>query len=409
MTDINNLSFRKKFLLKAQSPLIHFQHDESGATLRATEVKPKLDAFLIKKSRAKELNISKWYINDTDALNYKMSFVAKKQDCFEPNKIYYGNMGIKNEKEKAYCLFGDCELEIVCMIPALMKEIDACIDEFFVCTNFGRMQNKGFGSFVTARSVYKSDDIGGILARNAEAKACYAISGFQFNDFDAMFNAIAMVYSVMKSGVNHTGFRGSDAYHRSYLFEYCHEKLQIGNEKAAMKKEKVSPYDSNGEPIKNPKNLRTFSEQGNQENKYVRALLGVGEQIEYIADFEYKATKSGKMKWIPSRKEKITISNQDIERLASPIFFKIINGTVYIVAKRIDNRIFGKNFTFTNSNTNQKITLPVPEAFDIDDFLNWFVKKYNIDSGKKDKWGEQMSYSIGKSIETVYTCERGME
>lgn len=35
--------------LKQHTPLIHFQHDQYGATLRASEVKPKLDRFIIKK------------------------------------------------------------------------------------------------------------------------------------------------------------------------------------------------------------------------------------------------------------------------------------------------------------------------------------------------------------------------
>ena len=34
--------------LKQHTPLIHFQHDQEGATLRASEVKPKLDRFIIK-------------------------------------------------------------------------------------------------------------------------------------------------------------------------------------------------------------------------------------------------------------------------------------------------------------------------------------------------------------------------
>jgi len=33
-----------------QTPLLHFQHQQAGATLRATEVKPKLDKFLIRQA-----------------------------------------------------------------------------------------------------------------------------------------------------------------------------------------------------------------------------------------------------------------------------------------------------------------------------------------------------------------------
>ncbi len=36
------------FILKQHTPIIHFQHLQGGATLRSTEVKSKLDRFLIK-------------------------------------------------------------------------------------------------------------------------------------------------------------------------------------------------------------------------------------------------------------------------------------------------------------------------------------------------------------------------
>ena len=41
---MNHLSFK----LKQHTPIIHFLPDQPGATLRATELKPKLDKFLIK-------------------------------------------------------------------------------------------------------------------------------------------------------------------------------------------------------------------------------------------------------------------------------------------------------------------------------------------------------------------------
>lgn len=41
--------YKFEFTLKQHTPLIHFQHDQEGATLRATEVKPKLDFFIMKK------------------------------------------------------------------------------------------------------------------------------------------------------------------------------------------------------------------------------------------------------------------------------------------------------------------------------------------------------------------------
>ncbi|MFK5976154.1 MAG: hypothetical protein QM493_06565 [Sulfurovum sp.] len=40
--------FKVNFTLKQHTPIIHFQSDQMGATLRATELKPKFDKFLIK-------------------------------------------------------------------------------------------------------------------------------------------------------------------------------------------------------------------------------------------------------------------------------------------------------------------------------------------------------------------------
>lgn len=76
----------KMFTLTQQTPLIHFQHKQIGATLRATEVKPKLDRFLIKclENAGEELSLA-WLIengkeNDDKekslALNYKIRIEA---------------------------------------------------------------------------------------------------------------------------------------------------------------------------------------------------------------------------------------------------------------------------------------------------------------------------------------------
>ena len=60
--------------LEQQTPIIHFQHDQKGATLRATEVKPKLDRFILSKMGKKEAEAGGWFIKDTKSLNYKLRF-----------------------------------------------------------------------------------------------------------------------------------------------------------------------------------------------------------------------------------------------------------------------------------------------------------------------------------------------
>ncbi len=39
--------YKLTFKLKQHTPIIHFRYDQTGATLRATELKPKLDKFVL--------------------------------------------------------------------------------------------------------------------------------------------------------------------------------------------------------------------------------------------------------------------------------------------------------------------------------------------------------------------------
>ena len=64
---------KKEILLSQQTPMWHFQSDQEGCCLRATEVKPKLDSFLLKKYGE---TFNKYRVNDTNALDYKLSFIA---------------------------------------------------------------------------------------------------------------------------------------------------------------------------------------------------------------------------------------------------------------------------------------------------------------------------------------------
>lgn len=404
MSEERNLSFEMNYDLKAHTPLIHFQHEQKGATLRATEVKPKLDKFLIAKYGN---NLpKKWLVGKeaNQALNYKMRL--RRDEKFSivnlgrnsDYEMYYGNQGRDTKEKKG--IIADVHMTVICMIPELRKFIDDNIAEFFIVTNFGTMQGKGFGSFtVKGKTPAEAEKIGSMLAKNAEASACYAIDGYK-NDVQ-MFKDIQTVYSVMKTGHNRRN------YHRSYLFLYCHEFMKTGNEKAAMKINKVSPWERDGSaPVKNPKNQKNnIYDLKDHDHKYVRALFGVGETIRYISDFREDIDRKGRKVFKPCAFEMVTIKSNEVERASSPIFFKVIEGAVYIVAHRINKGIYGKTFIFRNKKTKNFIKLSVPQSFDIDKFMAWFVEKYNVESMEKIN-GDLPSYSIGKEIKTVY--EGGM-
>lgn len=404
--------FIKEYGLNQHSILIHFQVNQSenglNVCLRPTEVKPKLDRFIVKKlgGRAGVIDEHKDWIraenpNGVDlALNYKMSIRCNSQnvtvyktknrndndDTPKLPDIYYGNMGDNVEKKYGVFFNDGLTIRIVCFNDELGKVIDQYIAEFFAVTNFGTMQDKGFGSF----TIQGCDiNIPKVLKENYGANACYMIRTNQKGYSDAvqneLFKTIKQVYSIMKSGQNIVGRDGrtiTSKYIRSYIYVYMHEKHKLGNEKACLKKNGVAP-------IRTTHDIANAHEHDKQadltEFRYVRALLGIGENVEWLDEDPDSR-----------RREKVTIEDQTqelgIERFASPVFFKIVNGRIYMTANQPDSRIFGHSFRFANQgytrgnpNSERKgksvmiTTLTEDEGmhFDMTDFLNSFMKYYN--------------------------------
>lgn len=360
--------FIREFILLPQSPMLHFQHDCIGAALRASEVKPKLDRYLLSKKRGKVPDAWRNPKNP-DALNYRLHFEALEQN--EPilvgkkgpdNKshydIYYGNMGIKDED----CIKGvknKLKMTVTCFNKELMDFIDSNLDAFFIVTNFGRMQNKGFGSFILDRHprAYAPENIAAVLKKEYGAAHCYQFVFKQYADEETLFRCIKTVYSIIKSGMN---FNGRIA--PSLLFSYLKEN-GFGNEKMWLigkgiaPKAKNSNYPDKVTPPNNP--------------HYLRALLGVGDHIDFLNDVENRS------KW---NKTTVSIANSDIQRLPSPVFFKIINGNVYYIGKPISPCIYGKKFSFKSPLGSDTLCVPtkesLPENF-MDDFMHYCRDKLN--------------------------------
>lgn len=74
--------------LKQHTPLIHFQHDQEGATLRATEVKPKLDRFILTK-----LGEDPDYKSEKDEIAERMEDEFKHPDSYEKGKLVAKDLG----------------------------------------------------------------------------------------------------------------------------------------------------------------------------------------------------------------------------------------------------------------------------------------------------------------------------
>lgn len=276
------------------------------------------------------------------------------------------------------------------------QELRECIEkyivEFFCVTNFGYMQGKGFGSYIPKEYLEKStnripSDMAKWLKEKTGAKECYVLdfkngvriyNARSIKDFFLCFKEIKDFYTFMKTGFNMPN-RGE--YTRSYLYQYMHKK-NIDNEKFWLKANRIVT------PVgKTPSVTRTDKAEN---AKYVRALLGTANNVTY---------RNGKEKELV----KIEDIKNEIERLESPIFFKIVNGCVYICAGRINDDIYGTKFKFSyRKNGSGVISVPTKEelikaGFSIDDFMEEYVDYYNgkirNDEGKYLRNAENKAYS----------------
>ena len=417
--------FEKTYTLEQQTPLIHFQYDEPGATLRATEVKPKLDEFIIQQNKGKdELRKSHpdWFINNkSDALNYKMHIMidgSAQTVSLDKNGVYLGNMGKKDESEKTMGTMADSNIKvrIVCFSQNLCGEISNRINDFFLSYNFGSRQNKGFGSFVVTKVDKDGNpiestqsDIVNAFGNRFGADHCFCIQNVET---DKCFDIIKHFYGLLKSGYNpnyakvdkgpsgnetiYHGSRGNPNYRKSMLVEYFSEK-EIGGEKAYLKREGVAPAFSHGTPT--------------DYNKYhyIRVLLGYSSSYAFLSDNLTKIHTNKRSGRRVIGKEIVTVSNMigesvnDRFRFQSPIFFKIINNknengyknrysTIYISGTRICDKLFDQEFQFTNEDRSAKVKMIPPsknvENVDVDEnfifrFLDFAYERLGVDHSFK--------------------------
>lgn len=414
--------YKLEFTLKQHTPLIHFQHDQEGATLRASEVKPKLDKFLIEKlsltTTIHENGIDKvipkkqyenWFNNKEKlSLDYKISFIPNGQNkmiltvnnkqrdgitIYETQKfpLLLANMGGKENVDelKNFTFYKTIKLTIFSYNESLLSEIDNYLDYFFVLNNFGNRQNKGFGSFTILEKKTDKLDI-----LKDKYKNIWYWEYTEENDIELIFNDIANVYSLLKTGINFpdhplvniNGKRKPDYdikgeyqfYQKSFLFTYFLEQLKTGNEKRFIKEKFFQPK------IRIPND--------GIDKKYIRALLGVAAFYEF-RDKERRGT--------------INIKSNDIERYKSPINFKVIDNKVcYFIDNSEIESITNKIFQFSDNNGNQN--LRTPQNFtekDMIDLLDAYAVHFNklindIDIDLFDRY-ENNNENFPKPLSTV--------
>ena len=363
-----------KVKLKQHTPLIHFQHNERGATLRASEVKPKLDRFIIEKigGRVYEVvkqdvkNHNKELFIDKDgiyALNYKLQIKSIPSTDWQiriqqkPNpkikngvKYYFqnefplilSNMGGKTSADELlnFSYFDTIELVFVTQgkqSQMLSSIIEKYIVLFFANQNFGQRSDKGFGSF-TVSSVTSSSG----TEHNYTWESEYLPENttlFQYDLLDGMsrydvlkelFSVIDFYWKSLKSGINYTKRRKVDNilsrsfnqnYKKAFLFQYL-EKRGVTWEKRVVKNNlALESVRAKGDPEIKESNKPYF---------FARAHLGCpinGITYKVMKGDFYKNQKGNLVE--QSDTVEVSVANNSksnilslIERIPSPIVFK---------------------------------------------------------------------------------------
>ena len=350
------------FTLKQHTPIIHFQSDQSGATIRASELKPKFDRFLIKYAFEDNNEHYKAFLIDKDkkALRYKVRIVNRISSASRWTYKTYVNQKKNDGTQRVGSYFGtntalafDDETDVHFLVQdkRLTPIIRKYFEDFILLHNFGTRQNKGFGSF----SVVAVD--GNALNYSEEKIASAMLHYYPKVYIKRAKEPLKMIhedYQRLKSGHNRP-------YTKSYLFEYMCGK-DIRWEKRMIKQYMQKDYPDVYKQMKFEKPPVDCTIQ--EENfYYIRGLLGTADQIEFL--------KTNPRNFKDKIKIKIKAENSSIKRYKSPITFKVVENTIFAFAET-DNAIGGERFAFSiDGNKPLHKLIPVPKNFDIYDFLDY--------------------------------------
>lgn len=433
--------FKVEFTLKQHTPIIHFQSDQSGATLRASELKPKFDRFLIDyifkkdKSQYESFLIDK----DKDALNYKVK-IPHYETLIEPieyhakdgkgnlkydrktNKpsmsalpTFFANMGEKWNGKTTQLSWAsqadNIKIEFISFHTKLTDIIVQNFEEFIFITNFGMRQSKGFGSYEVIQCDHKSfiKELDVTSFTKVEYKFNInldeqAFSGLTFPNVNypsksfkilgKLFEIINTFSKTYRSGINFGGY-----YFKSLMYEYA----MTQNPKWTWDKKyfKSKFLGDNHPKIKEQRSKHLNPDILNfthLQNPYLlRDLLGLATTQAWLS-YNNKTI---------SHKE-----SNEIKRYKSPITFKIIshsekNFTVYLIVS--DSLLSKKKYEFELTDGSKDIKIETPDTFNIHNYLKWCFEfdvdnhavKYEKDKNPKVKI-DHLKDKYHKAINHIY-------
>jgi hypothetical protein len=393
--------------LKQHTPIIHFQWEQTGATLRATELKPKLDRYIDNlKSYYKEDMLKQIVIlnntNETYRLTISQPPIKEKiipkildkktkksgeYDLVEP----INSKPNANQRLKRSLYFGDIKamleysddvtLRFQSFSESVLKKIYLALPIMLAMENFGSRQNKGFGSFYINDFIKMPDGFNNLckiaflrvedIYKNHIPNNVYSFECK--GDYIETFKKIFYFYNALKAGTNEGG-----TYSKSLLWKYlCKKTLPSKHliwEKRVMKQHLI------GDTLPSPLT---------SDYQFIRVLLGLSPIYEFKSPFysvrmdtDYSDSRALS---IPNKvsfsvEDAQSDKKQKIERTISPLTFKPIKTNsgyrIYIILKpELITGVTNHKFLFKEIGKGLTFEMKPPASFDLNAFMDFALKE----------------------------------
>lgn len=429
--------FTKHFSLTQHTPMIHFQADQRGATLRATDLKPKIDRYIwesVKRSHQELYEKYKDFIHSDyipkpggdkkTASAYRIHISGKPKSYYVPTTYVKGRdrdrleNGVNNyfklpgqriklldgspyfantdklSKEKwsevrLAVMYENIVVEIFSPHKGLSEFIGEVLPYVLFRNNFGTRSSKGFGHFTVEGS-----------SSLLKEKTSYFFSlkvddRNELQSFKKLFERIDTIYKTLRSGIN-LPIPGNEFYFKSLLFKYFHQQ------DIQWDKKSVKEYFYQGDLERQKRNQPQQQENPvhfESRDKYlVRDLLGLATSQDWLKPYQDNISKASS----PDKKL--------IERFASPIWFKPVRSKdkryfdVFIGADSLPTQIFDQTFDINSKKSNKdSLQLNTPPSFDIHDYLEYAFEKVDIDEHVANRFHDHRKYG---DIERMYDSIR---
>lgn len=366
--------------LNQHTPVLHFQHD-AVAPIRATELKPKLDKFIIANYSGKAPD--EWFVktdNKINALNYKMRIrcdSALQAQCQKD----------KNGKLVLPMFFGDGKtpilardsdnhntvtIELFCLNQGLHDYINDKVDWnlFFLTNNFGTRQDKGYGSFYPEDRHLNANKLPGHIIKTDKGVDYRVDSFFTVDDasgkqWEALMKRTDRLARCMRSGIN---LDREGIYFKSLMFAYARSEGKFWDKRII--KEEFYPKDLKQQREEHPESEELALPDGKKPHIMFRDFLGLSSFENWREPYHKKITKKD--------------TEKKISRFKSPLLFKPIwfdgKWYVFLLHRDIPASFFKASFMVKDSDGNFIRDMKPFQDFSMTKYLNYiFDRNYQYE------------------------------